>query len=38
MQLNYISPEITQAQPKDWLKSKPLTKTDLKGHLVLMDI
>ena len=31
-------PEFTQTQPEDWLKSKPLTKADLKGHVVLMDI
>ncbi|MGR6873048.1 redoxin family protein [Pseudomonas sp. HK3] len=31
-------PEFTQTQPQNWLKSKPLKKSDLKGKVVLMDI
>lgn len=31
-------PEFTQTQPSDWLESSPLTKADLQGKVVLMDI
>ena len=31
-------PEFTQTEQQDWLKSKPLTKADLNGNVVLIDI
>ena len=31
-------PEFTHTDPRDWLGSKPLTKNDLKGKVVLIDI
>lgn len=31
-------PEFTQVSPKNWLKSQPLSTTEFKGRVVLMDI
>ena len=37
-QLLFVMPEFTSKSPSLWLNSKPLTRAELKGKVVLLEI